>query len=827
MGTVEHDFRIEGMHCAACARRVEQELSRIGGVEQARVNLATEKAYVRYDPDKAAPRALYEAVERAGYRAAAAREHDTFKVVNLTCASCVNRVEQALSRVPGVGEARVNLASGRAFVTYDPAAADAAALRRAVIEAGYGVEEEARGPEEEADAQAWLFNAARLRMIVAWIFTLPVIIWMIPEMFFHFAPFGHGSMNLGMVVLAAPVLFWPGRETLLGAERALRHGTANMDVLISMGTVAAFLTGPFSFVFPIANYAGIAAMIMAFHLTGRYLEAKAKGKASEAIRRLLQLEARTANLIVGGDERQVPIEEVQAGDLMMVRPGEKIPTDGTVEQGESSVDESMATGESLPVPKGPGDPVIGATVNQEGVLQVRATRVGKDTFLAQVIRLVEEAQGTRVPIQEFADRVTGWFVPAVLGVAVLTLALWLLLPGPMRAVVEAAAPYLPWVDPALNRLSLAVVAVVAVLVIACPCALGLATPTALMVGSGLGAANGVLIRHGAAIQALLEARTIIFDKTGTLTKGEPAVTDIRAAGEWSEKDLLRLAAGLEQNSEHPLARAVVSRARQDEGLVIPAAGSFNAVPGKGVRAVIDGRAVLLGNRKLMVESGIEPALDEAIEQLEGQGKTVMQVAVDGRPAGIIAVADVLKEDAPAALAELRRRGYETVMLTGDNPVTAAAIARAVGIDRVLAEVLPGDKAAEVKRLQEEGRRVIMVGDGINDAPALAQADVGIALGTGTDIAIESSDITLVRGDLAAVITALNVSRGTFRKIKENLFWAFFYNLVAIPVAVLGLLHPVIAEAAMASSSISVVTNATRLRRARVQPDLSPPGAHVS
>ncbi|MEW5922118.1 MAG: heavy metal translocating P-type ATPase [Bacillota bacterium] len=819
----EISFKIEGMHCAACARRVETELGKMAWVEEARVNPATEKAYVRYDPERGSREALFEAVSRAGYRAVPELERASFRVLDLRCAACVQRVEQSLLKAPGVREARVNLADGRVHIIYDPAAVEDTALREIVTRTGYAVAEE-RDLSREEDREARRFAAARRRMLIAWIFTAPIIIWMIPEMFMHFAPFGHGKLNVGMVLLAAPVVFWPGRETLAGAWHALRGGSANMDVLIAMGTLAAFITGPFSFVYPVANYAGIAAMIMAFHLTGRYLEAKARGRASQAIRRLLQLEARTANIIVDGDERQVPVEQLQVGDLMLVRPGEKIPTDGIVEQGESSVDESMATGESLPVPKEAGDAVIGATVNQEGVLRVRATRVGRDTFLAQVIRMVEEAQGTRVPIQEFADRVTGWFVPAVLGVALFTLALWLLLPGPMNGVLAAVSPYLPWVNPELDQVSLAVVAVVAVLVIACPCALGLATPTALMVGSGLGAENGVLIRHGAVIQTLVEARTVVFDKTGTLTRGEPAVTDIRAAGEFNEKDVLRIAGALEQNSEHPLARAVVSRSRAEADLLFPAVESFSAVPGRGVRGMVEGREALLGNRRLMAEGKIDLTdLEEDILDFERQGKTVMQLAVEGKPAGLIAVADTLKDDAPAALAELHRRGYTTVMITGDNSATAEAIAAAVGIDRVLADVLPGDKAAEVKRLQGEGRKVIMVGDGINDAPALTQADVGIALGTGTDIAIESSDITLVRGELAAVITAINISQKTFRKIRENLFWAFFYNLVAVPMAVLGLLHPVIAEIAMASSSISVVTNATRLRRAKVKPQFTTEG----
>lgn len=735
-----------------------------------------------------------------------------FRITGMHCAGCVRRVEEQLKRLPGVEEARVNLATEKAYVRYDPGRIDDKALHEVVTSSGYGVaaEDDAVGPED--DPRLVELAAARRRMLAAWIFTLPLMLWMIPEMLFSYALFGKEALHLGMIFLAAPVLAWPGRETLLGAWRSLRQGAAGMDLLIAMGTLTAFLTGPFSFLFPLANYAGIAAMIMAFHLTGRYLEARAKGKASQAIRRLLQLEARTANVLVDGDERAVPVEQLRAGDLMIVRPGEKIPTDGVVEEGESSVDEAMATGESLPVPKKPGDEVIGATLNQEGALRVRATRVGEETFLARVIRLVEEAQGTRVPVQEFADRVTGWFVPAVLAAALLTLLVWLLLPGPMQRIAAAAAVYLPWVNPDLGRVSLAISAAVAVLVIACPCALGLATPTALMVGSGRGAENGVLIRNGAAIQVLQEAETIVFDKTGTLTRGRPAVTGIYPAPGFQEKELLRLAAGLEQNSEHILARAVVEKARDEEDLLIPGAASFSALPGRGVRGLIEQRTVYLGNRRLMEEKEIDfSALQGTIDSLEHEGKTVILLADGGEAAGLIAVADTIKADAASSLQELRRRGYGTAMLTGDNAATAAVIAREAGIEEVLAEVLPGEKAAEIKRLQDEGRKVIMVGDGINDAPALAQADVGIALGTGTDIAVESADVTLVRGDLSAVVTALEVSRATFRKIKENLFWAFFYNLIAIPLAVLGLLHPVIAEAAMAISSLTVVTNSLRLK----------------
>ncbi|MDQ7793353.1 MAG: heavy metal translocating P-type ATPase [bacterium] len=818
-GLIEQSLAIDGMTCAACARRLEAQLGKTPGVIRARVNPATARAHVTYDPATITLAGLARAVEAAGYRVREETATVDLPISGMTCAGCAATVTRALERSPGVQAAVVNLATATATVTYDPRVTDAGRLRGAVEAAGYGASATA-GDRARAVVDPDLADlaAARRRTLVAWALTAPIVLWMIPEMFFHYVPFGHLTMNLGMVVLAAPVLFVTGRNTYSSALRALAHRSANMDVLITMGTGVAFLTGPASFIFPIANYSGIAAMIMAFHLTGRYFEARARGRASEAIRKLLELEADTASVIVNGDEVLVPIDRVRAGDLMVVRPGEKIPTDGVIVEGQSAVDESMATGESLPAGKGPGDEVIGATINRQGLLKIRATRVGGDTFLAQVIRLVEEAQGTRVPIQEFADRVTAVFVPTVLALATLTLAAWLAFPGVFGPVVAAAAPYLPWVNPALGPFTLAVGATVAVLVIACPCALGLATPTALMVGSGLGAENGVLIRHGAAIQVLQEARTIVFDKTGTLTTGRPAVTAIEAVAGFDRRELLRLAAGAEQGSEHPLGRAVVARARDEQGLELPSPDEFEAIPGRGIRARVEGRQVVLGTRALLREAGADPAaLENLVRAREEEGDTATLVAVDGRAAGIIALADTLKEDSAAAVAELERLGYRTAMITGDNRRTAEAVARKVGIRRVLAEVLPADKAAEIRRLQEAGERVVMVGDGINDAPALTQADVGIALGTGTDIAIESSDVTLVRGDLKAVVVAINVSRHTFRKIRENLFWAFFYNLVAVPLAVLGLLHPVIAEIAMATSSISVVANANRLRGAPVRP----------
>jgi Cu+-exporting ATPase len=642
---------------------------------------------------------------------------------------------------------------------------------------------------------------------------------MIPDMFFGVAWPNSTVFNLGMIALAAPVLFYPGWTTYKSAAKAIWHRNANMDVLIMLGTLASFLTGPPSFFTPLANYAGVSAMIMSFHLTGRYIEAKAKGRASQAIRRLLELEAKTARILRDGKEVEVPIDEVEEGDLMIVRPGEKIPTDGVVVEGESGVDESMATGESMPVQKKRGDEVIGATINQRGLLKVQATKVGEDTFLSQVIKMVEEAQGSKVPIQEFADRVTSYFVPTVLTLALLTLVVWLAFPAIIGSVSVWASQFLPWVDPTLGVVSLAIFATVATLVIACPCALGLATPTVLMVGSGMGAENGVLIRRGEAIQTLKDVKVMVFDKTGTITKGQPEVTDTIPAEGFSEKEVLRLAASVEKGSEHPLAEAIIRKA-EEEGLELYKLKRFEAVTGRGIKAQIEAQStVLVGNRKLMEEAKIDyEGLEPALKRLEDEAKTAMLISENGRCVGIVAEADTLKEDSVQAVAELEKLGLQTVMLTGDNRRTAEAIARKVGISKVLAEVLPDKKVAEIRRLQEEFGLVAMVGDGINDAPALTQANVGIAIGTGTDIAIEAGDVVLVSGKLSDVVKAVKLSRATFRKIKQNLFWAFFYNMVMIPFAMLGLAHPVIAEAAMAISSVTVVTNANLLRRVSIRPD---------
>ncbi|MGC9520786.1 MAG: heavy metal translocating P-type ATPase [Anaerolineae bacterium] len=815
------DLPVQGMTCASCVNHVQNALGHVDGVTDVNVNLATERASLWFDPTVTTAD-LVKAVRETGYEVAT--ETMELAIGGMTCAACVAHVQKALGKLPGVTEANVNLATEKASVRYVPGITGLAEFKAAVAQAGYEVlrrtDEEAASPtaardiDDEAEQKMAI---ARRRMWIAWAFTSVVVIWMISEMFLGIPWPNATLLNLGMIVLALPVLFWVGRKTYSSGIRAALHGYANMDTLITLGTGASLLTGPASFVAPVANYAGVSAMIMAFHLTGRYIEESAKGRASQAIRKLLELGAKTAHVERDGHEMEIPIEDVQVGDVMVVRPGEKVPTDGIVVKGESAVDESMATGESMPVTKGPGDEVIGATVNQEGLLKVQATRVGKDTFLAQVVKLVEQAQGTKVPIQAFADRVTSVFVPIIITIAVLTFVARLLFPEAMGSLTELGA-FLPWVNPNLGTLTLAIVSMVAVFVIACPCALGLATPTALMVGSGMGAEHGILIRSGEAIQTLKDVSIVIFDKTGTITKGKPEVTDIvpNPATSTNEKELLAWAASAETGSEHPLGRAIVDQA-QSLGLSLSEPTKFQAVRGKGVTATIDGHEVWVGSRRMVEEaSGSLGTLEGTLVDLEGSGKSVMLVTIDNEIYGMIAVADTLKEDSADAIAALHRLGIQTAMITGDNPRTAEAIAKRVGIDHVVAEVLPDGKVAEVKRLQDRFGMVAFVGDGINDAPALTQANVGIAIGTGTDIAIEASDVTLVRGALSSVVEAINLSRATFRKIRQNLFWAFFYNVIMVPLAVIGWMHPVLAEVAMATSSITVVTNANLLRRGNIQ-----------
>ncbi len=813
-------------------------------------------------------------------------------VTDMSCAACAAAVERSLKGTRGIVEASVNFATEQAVVKYDPSRTGLKEILKAIDDAGYtpgtprSPDEAPAAGREAGDDNTRKMDTARRRMFWAWVLTGPVIVLMIPEMFFGVMIHHVEWIYLALTI---PVLFWCGFATYRTAIKSVLHGSANMDVLISMGTLSAFATGPAALLgAPVQSYAPVAAMIMAFHLTGRYVEAKARGRASQAIRRLLELGAKSARVLAGGLaggegalgaarpmkgggheagtataglESEIPVEELKLGDVMVVRPGEKIPTDGVVVSGKSSVDESMATGESMPVTKKEGDEVIGATINQKGILYVKATKVGKETFLSHVIRMVEEFQGSKVPIQEFADRVTAVFVPIVLVVAVATFLLWLVFPGFFNSVATWASAFIPWVTPGVGRVSLAIFAAVAVLVIACPCALGLATPTAIMVGSGMGAERGILIRSGEAIQTLKDATIVVFDKTGTLTKGKPEVTDIVVAGAapaavthstvpggvapcdiacpvnfgappplvpgdklgerapglplGENEKLLQIVGSVELASEHPLAVSVVELTRE-KGIPLASVTDFEAVSGKGVKGVVAGRRILIGNRALMETEGVQYGVVEStLQQLEDEAKTIMLVAQDGTISGLIAIADTLKESSAPAIAELKDMGLQVAMLTGDNARTGSAIGKKAGIDRVLANVLPDAKAKEIQRLQAEGHLVAMVGDGINDAPALTQANVGIAIGTGTDIAIEASDVTLVRGDLGAVVTAIKLSRATFNKIKQNLFWAFFYNIVAIPVAMLGLLHPVVAEIAMAASSVNVVTNSVRLKRARM------------
>ncbi len=735
----------------------------------------------------------------------------TLSVGGMSCASCVATVEKALNRLPGVRTATVNFAIEKAIVEFDPKVSPVTSLEKAVTDVGYDIRHEEAGAEDRAMVE---LRRARNRLVWAWVLGLVPMLLMLPHGLHWFHIPGMVWID---VAFCATVLFGPGWNTVRGAWGSVKAGSASMDVLIVLGVTAALGSGAAVLAgLPVKSFADAGGMVMAVFLTGRYIEARAKGRASQAIKKLVALGARTARIrTTDGVEKDVPVAQLVPGSVMVVRPGEKIPTDGRILEGETSVDESMATGESLPVEKKAGDEVIGATVNGNGLIKVEATRVGGDTFLSQVIKLVEQAQGTKIPIQAFADKVTARFVPVVILVALVTFVAWLFLTPTLKPMLEWAATFLPWVNPNLSVVSLAFFAGVAVLVIACPCALGLATPTALMVGSGMGAERGILFRSGEAIQTLKDVRAVVFDKTGTITQGRPAVTDVVTVVGSSEVEVLRLVASLEQGSEHPVAGAVVAAA-QMRGLKLVLPTDVQAVPGQGIKGKVEGVDVLAGKELLLKDCGVDcRALDEAASDLKRRARTVLYVASGGKPLGVIGVADTVKPDSAKAIADLKAIGIVPVMLTGDNRETATQIGVEAGISRVFAEVLPAEKQQVVRDLQNEFGTVAMVGDGINDAPALKAANVGIAIGTGTDVAIESSDVTLVSGNLSAVVSAVKLSRATFVKIRQNLFWAFFYNVVAIPVAMLGLLHPIMAEVAMALSSINVVTNSLRLRRTRL------------
>jgi len=811
------ELPVFGLTCGKCVQAVEKSLRAVPGVAKATVNLSSARAFVDYDPALTGVPALERAIRDVGYRTEGATAR--FAIEGITCASCVTRIESALLETPGVVKASVNIGTEEATVEFLPSVADPAAIKAAVGSAGYKVveapapaspeatdkEAEVREREYRTLMRKWWFGAAVgvFTMLLSYPWLIPVLRdWFprgSPQLWYTWAVMG---------ILSLAVLAYSGNQFFVGAWQALQHRSANMHTLIALGTGVAWIYSTIALLFPqlfpaaefTEVYYDVTVVVTALVVLGLAMELKAKGRTSEAIKKLIGLQAKTARVVRDGKEVDIPVEEVLVGDIVVVRPGEKVPVDGEVIEGTSAVDESMITGESLPVEKRVGDEAIGATINKTGSFKFRATKVGKDTALANIIRMVQDAQGSKVPIQRIVDVVSGYFTPSVAILAILGFMLWYTF-GPEPRIVFA------------------LIVAVTTLIIACPCALGMATPMSLTTGVGLGALNGILIRSGESLQAAKGLQTIILDKTGTITKGKPELTDVVTTGGFKEEEVLRLAAGVEKSSEHPLAAAIVEGARARE-LTLKDAETFAAIPGHGIEATIEGRTILLGNLKLMKDRGI-PVKDLEVQatRLSDDGRTPMYVAIDGKPAGIIAVADTVKEDSRDAIRVLKAMGLEVVMITGDNERTAKAIARQVGVDRVLAEVLPQDKAFNVQKLQLEGKNVAMVGDGINDAPALAQSDVGFAIGTGTDVAIAASDITLIKGSLKGVVTAIQISRATMRNVSQNLVGAFIYNILGLPIA-LGVLYPffgillspLLAAIAMSFSSVTVIANANRLKR---------------
>lgn len=810
---------IRGMTCAACAQRIEKTVRKLSGIGQATVNLASEKLFVEYDDSVVQLTAIKEAVAKIGYEVVEKTDNSsvTIPIGGMTCAACAQRVERAIKKVDGVTSASVNFATEKATVVYEPQKARLSSVREAIEKAGYKALEinKADAADEDRKRKQKEIRILWTKFIVSAMFSVPLLyIAMVPMIKVIRLPFPAGldPMQFSLIyALAELMLVIPvigvGYKFYTIGFKSLWQRSPNMDSLIAIGTTAAVLYSIYN-TWQIAQgnfkavehlYFETAGVIITLILLGKTLEAVSKGRTSEAIKKLMGLAPKTAIIMQDGMEKEIPIDEVEIGDILVVKPGAKIPVDGTVLEGHTAIDESMLTGESMPVDKKAGDPVYTASLNTTGTIQFKAEKIGSDTALAQIIKLVEDAQGSKAPIAQMADIVSGYFVPVVCMIALLGGIVWYFATG--------------------GNLEFALTIFISILVIACPCALGLATPTAIMVGTGKGAENGILIKGGEALETAHKINTIIFDKTGTITEGKPAVTDVLPTDGIEKEYLLRITASAEKGSEHPLGQAIVHGA-ENAGLELLSVENFESLTGRGIEAKINGRAVLAGNRKLMDERGISlVTLENASDKLAGEGKTPMYVALDGKLSGIVAVADVVKQSSQAAIESLHKMGIEVAMITGDNKKTAAAIAKQVGIDRVLAEVLPQDKSNEVKKLQAEGRKVAMVGDGINDAPALAQADIGIAIGSGTDVAMESADIVLMRSDLMDVPTAIQLSKKTIRNIKQNLFWAFGYNVIGIPIAagvlyLFGgpLLNPIFAAAAMSLSSVSVLTNALRLKR---------------